>query len=223
MYIWVHLHDPAERARLCTALKIWRDISCVSAEIVTAEPADPAWVSLIFWDLDGPGQPPVLPGQNRTLFLCSRNPQRAIDSYIFHPAGFLTIPVSMEKLWDAMLRCMPIWFPSLLRLEVLSGRIQIGIPLRNLVWVESNRRGCLVHTSHQTIAAREPLYQLEQHLPQKVFARCQRSFLVNLAYVQEITGTHLLLNDGTALPLGRGIKTGVLEAYQRFRRLRYGK
>lgn len=192
--------------------------------VITAEAADigPS-PTIIFWDLDSPDPPPALPETNCALFLCSRDPQRAIDSYSFHPAGFLTKPVSVSKLWEAMLRCSRLWFSALLRLELLSDRMKIGVPLKNLVWLEGTRRGCLVHTSHLSISAREPLYQLEQRLPQAVFTRCQRSFVVNLAYVQEVTATSLFLTDGTELSLARSTKAEVLEAYRRFCRLRYGK
>ena len=79
----------------------------------------------------------------------------------------------------------------------------------------------MLHTSHQSITSREPLYRLEQRLPELVFVRCQRSFLVNLLHVQQIAGNNLYLSDGTEISLGRGKKAGVQEAYRQFCRLRY--
>ena len=224
MHIFVHFPNPIERANLCRTIRTWMELSCVSINIVTTETANIGQAPMIvFWDLDSPASPPTLPESSCALFLCSRDPQRAIDSYSFHPTGFLTKPISVNKLWEAMLRCARLWFSSLLRLELLSDRIKIGVPLKNLIWLEGTRRGCLVHTSHHSISAREPLYQLEQRLPQTVFTRCQRSFVVNLAYVQEVTASSLFLTDGTELSLGRSTKAGVLEAYRRFCRLRYGE
>lgn len=224
MRILVHFYNPAEQAVLCRCLQTWIELSCVSMDITTGEPMDfAAPPAILFWDLDGPDLPPILPPDSpQALFLCSRDPQRAIDSYAFHPAGFLTKPVSMDRLWDALLRCAPLWFPALQRLELLNGRIKIGIPFQNLMWLEGTRRGCLVHASHHTISAREPLYQLEHRLPSAVFARCQRSFVVNLSYIREIRGTSLFLNDGTELSMGRGTKSQVLEAYRHFCRRRHG-
>lgn len=225
MHILVHFQNPIERADLCRTLRTWMDLSCVSMDIETEETAVvPHTPTIVFWDLDGPSlPPPVRQGPACALFLCSRDPQRAIDSYSFHPTGFLTKPVSMDQLWSAMLRCTRFWFASLVRLEVFCDRVKIGIPFKNLIWAEGTRRGCLIHTSHQSISAREPLYRLEQRLPETVFTRCQRSFVVNLSHVREITGNSLFLNDGTEISLGRGNKAGVLEAYRRFRRLRYGE
>ena len=101
--------------------------------------------------------------------------------------------------------------------------MNIGVPFKNVIWVEGTRRGCMVHTANQSVSAREPLYRLEERLPETVFTRCQRSFVVNLTHVREIAGNSLFLSDGTEISLGRGIKAGVLEAYQRYRSLRYGE
>ena len=225
MYIQVNFPDPAERAQLCAMLRTWRELSCVSLDIRAAQkslvPREPA---IVFWDLDGPEEPPAAwQSLEYALFLCSGDPQRAIDSYLFHPTGFLLKPISMEQLWRAMLRCARLWFSSLTRLEVFSDRVRIGIPLKNLIWVEGARRGCLLHTSHQSIPVRDALYQLEQRLPHVIFTRCQRSFVVNLTHVREVAGTSLFLADGTEVSMGRGDKAAVLDAYRRFRRLRYGE
>ena len=223
MYILVNVPDPAEQAALCGLLRTWTELSCVSLDIVTGVPASPHAQAIVFWDLDGPEPPPAGLGPECALFLCSRDPQKAIDSYAFHPAGFLVKPVTMDQLWRAMLRCARLWFASLTRLEVFNDRVRIGIPLRNLIWAEGARRGSVLRTSHQSLAVREALYQLEQRLPRTVFTRCQRSFVVNLAHVREIAGGSLLLADGTEISIGRGNRSAVLEDFRRFRHLRYGE
>ena len=225
MRFLVNFPDPSERAALVRILRAWMELSCASMDIVAAEAAEaPGAQSVVFWDLDGL-EPPSTAWHRPdcALFLGSRDPQRAIGSYACHPTGFLLKPVSMERLWEAMLRCSRLWFSALLRLEVSNNRVKIGIPFRNLIWVESARRGCLLHTSHQTIASREPLHWLEQQLPRGVFMRCQRSFVINLTYVREAVGNSLLLANGTEIPIGRGSKAAVLDAYRRFCQLRYGR
>ena len=221
-HIVVYCHKPGEQDRLCGLLRAWTELSCVALDVFPAQAAPPG-PAIIFWDLDGPELPPVREGENGALFLLSGDPQRAIGSYSFHPTGFLTKPASMDMVWNAMLRCAQLWFDCLLRLEVFSERVKIGVPFKNVIWVEGTRRGCVVHTTNQSVSAREPLYRLEERLPETVFTRCQRSFVVNLTHVREIAGNSLFLSDGTEISLGRGIKAGVLEAYQRYRALRYGE
>ena len=223
MYILAGFPDPEERRAVCAMLRTWAELSCVRLDIAVS-PLPAQAPAIVFWDLDGPEPPPrAWQSPGCALFLCSRDPRRAIDSYCFHPAGFLTKPLSMDQLWRAMLPCARLWFPALARLEVFSDRVRIGVPLKNLIWVEGSRRGSLLHASHHSFPVRDALYQLEQRLPRAVFTRCQRSFVVNLTHVREIAGSSLLLNDGTQISIGRGSKSDVLAAYRQFRRLRYGE
>lgn len=219
----VYMGDASERAALMKKLRNWKELSC-STLSVTAEGEDnPEAPAILFWDLDGELPPPALPaGQEYALFVCSTDRQKAIDSYALHPAGFLQKPVGMETLWKAMTRCAHLWWPTLERLEVLSDRVRMQVPFYNLIWAEGTRRGCLLHTTCQSIATREPLYRLEQRLPEGVFVRCQRSFIVNLCHVRRMTGSSLYLPDGSELSLGRGSKSDMLSAYRRFCLLRYG-
>ena len=144
MHILVHLHDPAEQAALCALLQTWATFSCVSLQIVTQEPADCPGPAILFWDLDGPA-PPVLQRPDCALILCSRDPRQAIGSYCFHPAGFLTKPITADCLWAVMNRCAGLWYDALQRLEVLNGRDKFPLPIHDLVWAEGVRRGCLLH------------------------------------------------------------------------------
>ena len=226
MRILVNFPDPAERDALCNMLRLWMELTCVSADLVTAEPEEadgPGVCPVAFWDLDGPElPPPTWCPPDRALFLCSRDPRRAIASYSFHPTGFLLKPVSMEHLQKAMRQCSCLWFSALMRLEIYDGRVKIGIPFSNLLCVEGARQGCRIHTTHQRITSQEPLYRLEQQLPEKIFIRCQHSFVVNFTYVQQVAGDFLQLYNGAEIPIGRRNRGAVLEAYRRFCQLRYG-
>lgn len=214
MHILVHFHDPAEQNALCSLLRGWASLSCVAADIVSdARALGEKKPVLVFWDMDGPGLPPPV-GREGALFLCTRDPQRAIESYRFHPLDLLVKPVTAERLWQAMRRCARLWVSSLERLEVASGRLKLSFPMGDLLWAEGHRRGCLLHTAHESIPARVPLYQLEQRLPSSVFARCQRKFVVNLTQVRRIEGNDLFLRDGTKLALSRSSKSEVMTAYQ---------
>lgn len=220
---------PEEGAQLRRLLQVWMELSCVSPEVEVwdagAEPVltEPA---ILFWDLDSGHPVPALSWdlnlRECALFLCSADPRKAIDSYALHPTGFLTKPVGLEALERGLDRCVELWWPDLGRVEVLCERVRLKLPLCQLLWVESGRRGCVLHSSMETMTVREPLSELEQRIPSGVFARCQRSFLVNLNHVARVESRRLYLSDGTEIPLGRGSKEHFLEQWKRFCALRKG-
>src|SRR5699024_7683486 len=79
------------------------------------------------------------------------------------------------------------------------------------------RRGCLVHSSQECIVNCETLSALEARLPSGLFFRCQRSFLVNLTHVRQLDSQGLLMSDGTLIPMNRGSRKPISEAYRQLR------
>ena len=174
MHFTVYMENPAERAALFRMLEIWRDLTCSCVEFSSWDPEErPEPGGILFWDLDGRLPPASIDGAY-ALFLCSSSSSAAIASYSLHPAGFLRKPIGMEKLWAALHRCIKLWWDSLERLEITSDRCRVRLPLCDLVWAESTRRGSLVHSTQGPIATRETLTALEERLPKELFLRCQR-------------------------------------------------
>lgn len=203
-------------------LRAWLVLSCASAEVLFWDGTASALgeSDVLFWDLDREEAPPEV--ETGALFLCSVNPRKAIDSYVHHPLGFLQKPVQMNDLERAMDRCVGLWWPCLERVDLLCERVRMKLPLCQLLWVESGRRGCVLHSSMESLFVREPLSELEQRVPSEVFVRCQRSYLVNLNHVAKVGGTQITMSDGTEIPLGRGSKRTFLEAWKQFCALRTG-
>ena len=203
-------------------LRAWLVLSCASAEVVRWDGTGGALgeSDILFWDLDGEEVPPAV--GSGALFLCSADPRKAIDSYAHHPLGFLQKPVQMDALERALDRCIRLWWPCLERVALLCERVRMKLPLCQLLWVESGRRGCVLHSSMDSFFVREPLSELEQRMPKEVFVRCQRSYLVNLNHVGKVRGAQITMSDGTEIPLGRGSKGAFLEAWKHFHALRAG-
>ena len=63
----------------------------------------------------------------------------------------------------------------------------------------------------------ESLSALEARLPGVLFFRCQRSFLINLTHVRQLDSQGLLMSDGTLIPMNRGSRKPISEAYRQLR------
>ena len=214
----IHMNTPEETAALERMLRLWAGLTCANLETGPWEPGAAA-PAVLFWDLDTQLSPPQLPDDSSALLVCSSSSQAAIDSYSLHPDGFLHKPIRQEDLHAALRRCIKVWWDALDRLEILSDRLRVRLPLCDLVWAEGARRGCLVHSSHECISNRESLSALEARLPGALFFRCQRSFLVNLTHVQKLDSQGFHMSDGAVVPLSRNSRAAAVQAYQRLRRL----
>ena len=210
------MNTPEETAALERMLRLWAGLTCANLETGPWEPGAAA-PAVLFWDLDTQLSPPQLPDDSSALLVCSSSSQAAIDSYSLHPDGFLHKPIRQEDLHAALRRCIKVWWDALDRLEILSDRLRVRLPLCDLVWAEGARRGCLVHSSQECIVNCETLSALEARLPKGLFFRCQRSFLINLTHVRQLDSQGLLMSDGTLIPMGRSSRKPISEAYRQLR------
>ena len=48
--------------------------------------------------------------------------------------------------------------------------------------------------------------KIEEHLPTSMFMRIHRSYIINLNRINEIKKNHVILNDGTSMPIGDNYK-----------------
>ena len=219
MRFLIHMSTSEEAGSLARMLRLWTWSTCADMETELWSPGA-SGPAIVIWDLDA-GLPPsgMVSSASTALLVCSSRPQAAIDSYSLHPDGFLQKPIQQKDLFTALRRCARLWWDSLERLEILSDRLRVRLPLCDLIWAEGARRGCLVHSSQECISNRESLSALEARLPGVLFFRCQRSFLVNLTHVQALDIQGLHMSDGAVIPLSRNSRGAAVQAYQRVRRL----
>ena len=156
------------------------------------------------------------------FFLCVPDSRTAIDCYSLHPDGLLCSPFCPDEMLRAMSRCVNLWWDGLRRLELLSDRMKVVVPLYDLVWIESVSKSCLLHCTDSQIQVRLPLNALEVMLPRGLFLRCQRSFIVNLCHIRAAGRTEITLSDGAKIPMGRALRNQVLKAYESVCSLRAG-
>ena len=217
MRFLIHMSTSEEAGSLARMLRLWTWSTCADMETELWSPGT-SGPAIVIWDLDAGLPPPgMVSSASTALLVCSSRPQAAIDSYSLHPDGFLQKPVRQSALFTALRRCARLWWDSLERLEILSDRLRVRLPLCDLVWAEGARRGCLVHSSQECIVNCETLSALEARLPSGLFFRCQRSFLVNLTHVRQLDSQGLLMSDGTLIPMNRGSRKPISEAYRQLR------
>lgn len=216
MRFLIHMSTSEEAGSLARMLRLWTWSTCADMETELWSPGA-SGPAIVIWDLDA-GLPPsgMVSSASTALLACSSRPQAAIDSYSLHPDGFLQKPIQQKDLFTALRRCARLWWDSLERLEITSDRCRVRLPLCDLVWAESTRRGSLVHSTQGPIATRETLTALEERLPKELFLRCQRGFLVNLRHVRRLDSGGLHMSDGAVVPLSRSSRGETAEAYRKF-------
>ncbi len=79
----------------------------------------------------------------------------------------------------------------------------VRLPLREIVYLESNRNYVTVHAG-KDYTLKRPLRELQAQLDAGFF-RAGRSYLINLRRIRRVSRTEIFLDNGAHLPLPRGM------------------
>lgn len=124
----------------------------------------------------------------------------AVKGYRF-AIRFLIRPVSCSDLISVLSSAVEAAMPF--RLCVPAGNEEVLLHFEEVLYAEVHRHCMTIHTLRGEFIFRGTLKHLAEQIPQKHFAVPYRGFLVNLSAVRRITRTHIIMQDGTKIPLSR--------------------
>lgn len=143
--------------------------------------------------------------------------EHAIEAFNLNALHYLTKPLTQTQVKEAVERCIRIYSdedPKVL--EIKTGRKRIPIPMDSIVYIEVSNTLCTIHTEHgdyQTYSSLNTLFGL---LDKALFIRAQKSFVVNMRFIDSFFYDHVVLRDGTEISLSRNNCAELKKQYQDF-------
>lgn len=139
------------------------------------------------------------------LVFSTSSPDHALEGYRVQAAQYLVKPYGteeLEKLFDLLERLFPA--PEKY-VELRSGRQEVRVRLRDILWAEHFQHQIRVHTDGgREVSTRLTFREFSALLaPDPRFFVCGRGLLVNLDRAADFDGSVFLLSDGTRLPVSR--------------------
>lgn len=126
---------------------------------------------------------------------------------------FLSKPVEQSELDAALERAVSsLDAERIAPLIVHQGSTLIRITPRHILYVESNRRKVLIHEADRVIETYARISDLQERLPE-TFARSHKSFLVNMAYIAELSSHEVALINGERLPVSQRCRKALVERF----------
>lgn len=86
----------------------------------------------------------------------------------------------------------------------------IKIYHKNILCIEAEKDYCIIFTSVQSYMVNITLHAIYSYLPQEIFHRCHRSFVVNVDNISNIKSNFIYVGDRT-IPISGDKKDGLLE------------
>jgi DNA-binding LytR/AlgR family response regulator len=185
-------------------------------------------VDLIFLDI----QMPDLTGLEllRTL----KNPplvifttafsEYALEGFELDVVDYLLKPIDFQRFMKATNKAREIWEltrqPKTEKGEVTSDfiyiradRQYIKVYFKDIRYIEGMKNYAMVHSTTEKWMTAISLQQIIQQLPDAQFARINKSYIININYIQRILPDFILLDKGKELPFGNAFQEAFIEKF----------
>ena len=141
-------------------------------------------------------------GESVQIVFITAVPDYISEGYDLSALHYLIKPVSEEKIFAVMDRAAQNCTKEEEYLLVKVDQTLQRIPVSSILYAESFAHYITITAKSGTYQVRENAGALAEKL-NKDFVRPHRSYLVNLRYVQRISKTEVVLDDGMMIPLSR--------------------
>ncbi len=153
--------------------------------------------------------------RERTVFLTTSE-SHAVEAFQLGAAHYLLKPVTLEDVSETLRRCIP---GKEVPADVLVVRTTDGtvpIPMASIRTIEARDKVCAITATDGDWRAYASLGSLEGQLDGRCFLRVHRSYIVNMRRIKTLYHDRVVMDDGTAISVGRGRQQEARRRYQDF-------
>lgn len=147
------------------------------------------------------------------LIFITEHASYAISGYEVKAFDFIVKPVEYDKFRIKLAKAVEaVSKNDLGKICIKNKDVVRMIKVADICYIESVKHKIIYHLTEEDIETWDALDQIEQKLPPQGFARCGKSFLVNLSGVVSVNGNEVTLFNGTVLPISRLKKKEFIES-----------
>lgn len=132
----------------------------------------------------------------------------ALD-YLLKPVSYFALAKRLEKVRKRLARRGD----RFLRLRVKGGFQKVDVT--HILYVETAEKGVIFHTLDGELSTRSSIREVEAELDSLRFFRCNKCYLVNLAFVDGLIGSDIRVG-GNVVQVSRARKKPLLDAMNRY-------
>ena len=146
------------------------------------------------------------------IVFCSSSPEFGVQSYDVKAVRYLLKPPAQDRIFEIMDYFFHV-YTTLRTITVKVGRLEETVYVNDILWIESDRHNCILHTRGGDIVTRATFDKLLRQLPEGEFIQPIRYALVSLRAVTGTPNVELKLTDGTVVPISKDARAAVKKAY----------
>ncbi len=140
----------------------------------------------------------------------------ALESYELQVVDYLLKPITFTRFFQAVKKLnVPISNPQITKtpqqdhIYVYSNKKHIKVLLRDILYIESIKDYLKIHLIDETLVIKERISHFENQLPDSLFKRVHRSYIVNICQVTAFTHNDIEIRK-VEIPIGGMYKDAIL-------------
>lgn len=149
------------------------------------------------------------------LIILTAYEERMKEGFYARAYRFMTKPLIWLELKDNMDSCME-ELKQMSQIEIVLHGVNIFVELKNVIAIEAHVGGSIVHVFNNHYDCPYGLIKWEERLPESLFFRCNRKYLINLCHIQKLSKHCVYLSDGKMLAVSRRKWTKLQKQFIRY-------
>lgn len=151
------------------------------------------------------------------LVFTTASAEHAVQAFGLNADHYLLKPTTAEMVTEALKRCVDAFsVKSAQVLAIKTGKKIMRIPMENIMYIEVENKVCHVYTEDCVYTASASLNSLFEYLDDELFMRAQKSYAVNMNFIEYFYYDHIIMRGGREITLSRNNRSELKNQYQQF-------
>lgn len=197
--------------------------SCKNAleafDIINSQKIDIFFLDINMPEINGLSLAKLVPKESKVIFTTAYR-EYAVEGFNLKAVDYLLKPIAFDRFLEAVNRFLELEKPSQLDVVseetissdfffVRSDRKMVRINFDDIIFIESLSDYIKIHLKDKAVVTRETITNIEAKLPQHLFLRTHRSFIVAMKMIESYTNEYVELHK-KAIPISRSYKDSIL-------------
>lgn len=190
-------------------------------DFLSAKPDKP--YDIVFMDIYLPGIngiDTILEASSRDSFqlvFTTVSQEYAIEAFGLDAAHYLIKPVTENTVTEAMERCISRMETNDIKyIDIRANIGNVSIPTDRIVYIEVYNKTCIIHTEKSEFVTKSSLDAIYELLGGDMFMRAQRSFVINMRFIESFSFNCITLYGGVKIIPSRRNWNELKKQYHQF-------
>ncbi len=146
----------------------------------------------------------------------------ALDGFRLHVVDYLMKPIPFQRFYEACQLAKQTFLSKIYREADLASQesyvyIRQGdsfekIDPSDIIYVEGMQNYLKLHLKTKNVVIHQTMSSLEELLPQAIFFRTHRSYLINMNYIHQISGGQVAMSNGDKIAIAKPRRQALLDS-----------